>query len=129
VTLSLAPGAVVLETAAGPAGNVDLAAAVASRAKDLAAHRLLDLRVHRAADASAEVPPGGFVRVLLAFPADADPRTAAGASLGAGVRLLPREAPIDRVRSAVHDGVLLDLPDGPRAEARPPGREPPGTPR
>lgn len=129
IPVSLAPGSVVLETAAGPAGNVDLAAAFASRGKDLPAHRALDLRVHRASDRSVEVPPGGFVRVLLAFPAPADLREAAAASLGEGVRLLPREAPLDRVRSALLEGTVLDLPDAKRAEARPAVREGPGTPR
>jgi len=130
VRLSLAPGAVVLETEAGPAGNVDLAAAFAARAKDLPPHRALDLRVHRAPDREVEVPPGSFVRVLLAFPAAADPREAAAASLGEGVRLLPREAPLDRVRSALLEGSVSTLPDAKRAEARPQGREEgPGTPR
>jgi len=128
-TVSLAGGAIVLETAAGPRGNEDLAAVVAARAAELPGHRRLDLGVHRAADRAVTVAPGEFVRVLLAFPGDADLGKASAASLGDGVRLLPRESPVERIRTALHEGSLADLPEADRAEARPPERDGAGGPR
>jgi hypothetical protein len=128
-SVSLAPGAVVLDAPSGPAGNADLAAAFAARAASLPAHRVLDLRVASAPDRAVEVPPGGFVRVLLAFPEGADPREASGATIGGSLRLLPREVPLDRVRTALHGGDLEDLPDSVRVEVPPPARETPGAPR
>jgi hypothetical protein len=117
-TLDLGPGRVLLETGAGAAGNEDLAAAVAARLPALPAHRLLDLQVAHAADSSVEIPPGGFARVLVAFPGGADPREAAGASLARGPRLLPREVAVEGLRAALVDGRIDALQDAVRAEAK-----------
>jgi hypothetical protein len=117
--VALGPGAIVLEGPAGPRGNEDLAAAVAARLPALPAHRALDLGVHRAAEREVEVAPGAFVRILVAFPLDADLRAASAASLGGALRLLPRESPVDRLRTALLDGDIASLPDADRAEARP----------
>ena len=117
-TLDLHPGAVSLETAAGRAGNIDLAAAVQARTGSLGPHRLLDLRVSRAAESSVEVPPGDFVRALVAFPREADPGAATGAGIAGGIRLLPREVPTESLRATLADG-RVDRPHVPdRAEVK-----------
>jgi hypothetical protein len=126
--LSLAAGAVVLRAPDGPAGNVDLAGAIRDRAASLSPHRLLDLRVARATDAEVVVPPGAFVRAVVAFPAGADPTAASEAVLGGVARLLPREAGPDRLRTLLLEGGLDGLRDSERAEA--PGEKgAPGEPR
>ena len=123
--VSVAPGSIVIETPDGPRASVDLAAAVAARAADLPPHRRLDLGVHRAVDRSVDVASGSFVRILVAFPADADLRAASSASVGGALRLLPRDPPVDRLRTALHEGSIHALPDADRAEARPDGKGPP----
>jgi hypothetical protein len=116
--LSLAPGAVVLETAGGRVGNADVAAAFASRATALSAHRLLDLRVAHAHETEVEVPRGGFVRALVAFPGDQGVREAAGAEFAAGaVRLRPREVVTERLRCVLLDGRVDLLEEADLAEA------------
>jgi hypothetical protein len=114
--LPLGDGAVLLETPGGLVANGALAPVFAARSPSLSPHRLLDLRVARVPDAAVEVPPGGFVRVLLAFPPGTDLRAAGGATV-AGIRLLPRELPADRLRTALVDGRLAGLGDAARAEA------------
>lgn len=121
-TLDLGPGRVVMETAAGPVGNVDLAAAVAARLPSLSPHRILDLQVAHAADRTVEIPPGGFARALVAFPAGADPATASGASVKGGPRLLPRTVAVEGLRTALLDGRIDALQDAERAEAKGGGR-------
>ena len=125
--LDLRPGGVVLDAAGGPVRNEDLAGAVAARLPDLSPHRLLDLRVAHAADTSVEVPPGGFVRTLVAFPAGPPLSSAAGAALEGGVRLLPREVPVERIRSVLLDGRVDALLDAERAQAK--GKTAPGVDR
>ncbi len=122
LALSLAPGSVslTLEGVPRPAGNVDLAAAVEARAATLSPHRLLDLRIAHAADRSVEAPPGGLVRVLVAFPREADPRNARTADLACGLRLIRREVSTDSLRSALFDGRIDRFADADRAEARAP---------
>jgi hypothetical protein len=117
-SLDLRPGKVILETGSGPVGNLDLAAAVAARLPSLSPHRVLDLQVSRAADASVEIEGGGYVRVLVAFPPGADPRRAAGATLASGTRLLPREVAVEGLRTALLDGRVDALQDADRAEAK-----------
>ena len=116
--VDLGPGRVVLETGGGPVGNVDLAAAVAARLPALSPHRILDLQVSRAADATVDVEGGGYVRVLVAFPPGSDPLQAAGASLASGTRLLPREVAVEGLRTALLDGRVDALQDVERAEAK-----------
>lgn len=116
-TLDLRPGALLLEVASGPVRNEDLAAAVAARLPSLTPHRLLDLQVAHASEPTVEVPPGGFVRALVAFPDGPGVREATGASLAGGPRLLPREVAVEGLRTALLDGRLDALQDAERAEA------------
>jgi hypothetical protein len=118
VTLDLGHGGVVLDTPAGPAPCEDLSAVVAARLPELSPHRLLDLRVSHAADATVEVPPGGFVRILVAFPPETGIPAAAGAVINGGPRLVPREVPVERIRDVLLDGRVDALVDAGRAQAK-----------
>jgi hypothetical protein len=131
-TLVLAAGAVTLETPEGRFASEDLAGAVAGRAAALSPHRLLDLKVAHAHEESVEVPPGGFVRALVAFPAAAEIGRASGATIEGGVRLLPRDVATEGLRAVLADGRVDALADARRAEApgeAAPGREAKGRPR
>jgi hypothetical protein len=117
LSIPLDAGAIVVAGSPGPAANADLAAAVEARAPSLSPHRLLDLRVAHAADGAVEVPPGGFVRLLLAFPRETNLRTATGAEIRGGIRLHPREVVTESLRAALVDGRTDRLADADRAEA------------
>jgi hypothetical protein len=117
-TLDLRPGSVTLEAAAGPSPNEDLAEAVVARLQGLSPHRLLDLRVSHAADSAVEVPPAGFVRVVVAFPGGAGLEAATGASLAGGPHLLPREVSVERIRAVLLDGRIDDILDAERDLAK-----------
>jgi hypothetical protein len=118
LSLDLRPGGVALDTAGGTVPNEDLAAAVTARLHDLTPHRLLGLRVSHAADSSVDVPPGGFVRVLVAFPPGTELPAAAGAVIAGGTRLVPREVPVEKLRTVLLDGRVDSLVDTERAQAR-----------
>ncbi len=118
-TLPLEGGALVLGTAAGPVRNEDLAAAFGARHASLPPHRDLDLRVARVPEREVEVPPGGTVRALVAFPREADLEGASGLEIRGGLRLVPKEATTEALRGALLDGRIADLPGEVRAEARP----------
>jgi len=98
----LGAGAVTLAGPRGPVASVALAEAFQARRGGLPAQRLLDLLLQNVHRDEVEVPPGGAVRALLAFPAGTDPSAAASAALGGeGAALRVREVTVESVREAL----------------------------
>ncbi len=116
--VALGPRKILLDAGGVPVPNEDLAAAVAARLPALSPHRVLDLRVSHAADGEVEVPPGSFVRILVAFPGKAGVSGAAGAAFAGGPSLLPREVSVERLRAVLLDGRIDDLQGTGSSQAR-----------
>lgn len=116
-TVRVGGGALRLQGGGGRA-SADLAAAFEARRGSLSPHRLLDLRVARVPEPSVTVPPGEFVRILVAFPGEEPPGEAAGLDLPGGPRLLPREVTVESLRTALLDGRVERLAEAAPPEAR-----------
>lgn len=117
--LPLGEGALVLEGEGGESASIDLAGAYERGAGGLSPARRLALRsasVHRP---SLEVPEGGSVRALVAFPAGApDLDAIPGARLADGARLHPVSVTTESLRSALARQDFRNLETASRDQAR-----------
>jgi hypothetical protein len=117
-TLPLAAGSVTVTAGDREFAGEDLAAAFRRRTAALSPHRRVDFVLHHVPDSEVSVPPGGSVRVLVAFPGGARGVALLAARIPGAPPLTAREVTVESLRSVLFRGNLDALVDADRTEAR-----------